>query len=60
MPFDFDEMDELDKFFLLYVLLYLTIFAFTYFVWLREDYKEFETPEGQEVIEKQPESGPFQ
>jgi hypothetical protein len=59
MSFRFDEMDEVDKFFATYVFLYLVVFLFTYLAWLKGDYKEFETPEGQEAIEEQPETWPF-
>ena len=52
---DFDR-----KLFLLYVLLHLFFLLLAGVQWWRGESEEFVTPKGQEVVEKQPESGPFQ
>ena len=48
-----------DKLFILYIFLYAFIFLSVGWMWYVGEPKEFVTPEGQEVIDKQQESGPF-
>ena len=59
MAFRFEGRDEVDKFFIFYMLFYLVVFVITCFAWIGGDYEEPTTPEGHEVIPRQPEAGPF-
>jgi len=53
------DADTADKLFILYIFLYAFIFLSVGWMWYVGEPKEFVTPEGQEVIDKQQESGPF-
>lgn len=52
--------DMADKLFIFYSFLYLVFFSIFGWLWATGEPLVYITPEGQEVIEKQPESGPFQ
>ena len=53
------DADMADKLFILYIFLYVFIFLSVGWMWYNGEHEEFVTPEGQEVIDKQPEAGPF-
>ena len=55
-----EEIDDVEKFFRLYVILHVIIVICIALLWYKEDPDKFVTPEGQEVVEEQPQSGPFQ
>jgi len=54
------EQQLVDRAFLFYFILYIIFFIYILIKWHKSEPYVFVTPEGQEEVEPQPESGPFQ
>ena len=59
MPFGFDEIDAVDKFFTFYVFFYLMAFILTYASWVIMSSEESASKNDKGVIEDPPKSGAF-
>ena len=59
MPFGFDEMDAVDKFFTFYVFFYLMAFILTYASWVITSSEESASKNDKGVVEDPPKSGAF-